>query len=165
MPTTLARFLPSRRLLHTHAPAPHRLRAPAPCSRLSPRCTTPPELGLNLCQAAVDDQISKAHITATLLPGCITDTLRKGSTDVLSHLFEQASYYLRRRSRLLRHLLDLNQARRSQDSALILQISLNAMPPRIPSFLQSIPPETDLHISKELSLIAIFHNCQYERCT
>ena len=126
------------------------------------------QLDLFFSQAAVDDELSRFRIAATLLPGHLlrdfTDILRNPPTDrpytILSDAIRQrfgksveqrlrcllSGQQLgdRRPSQFLRHLLDLAEAEGSQDSPLIRQIFLNALPPRTQPFLQCLPPGTDL---------------------
>ncbi|KAF0300944.1 hypothetical protein FJT64_003210 [Amphibalanus amphitrite] len=126
------------------------------------------QFDLFFSQAAVDDELSRFRIAATLLPGHLlrdfTDIRRNPPADrpytILSDAIRQrfgksveqrlrcllSSQQLgdRRPSKFLRHLLDLAEAEGSQDSPLILQIFLNALPPRIQPFLQCLPPGTDL---------------------
>ena len=126
------------------------------------------QLDLFFSQAAVDDELSRFRIAATLLPGHLlrdfTDILRNPPQDrpytILSDAIRQrfgksveqrlrcllSGQQLgdRRPSQFLRHLLDLAEAEGSQDSPLIRQIFLNALPPRTQPFLQCLPPGTDL---------------------
>ena len=126
------------------------------------------QLDLYFCQAAVDDQLRRFQITATLLPGHLlrdfADILRnppavepyttladaiqqrfgKSVEQRLRSLLSDQQLGDRRPSHFLRHLLDLAQAEGSKDSPLVRQIFLNAMPPRVLPFLQCLPSGTEL---------------------
>lgn len=126
------------------------------------------QLDLYFLQASVDDELSRFRIAATLLPGHLlrdfSDILRsppdsepytvlcdairqrfgKSVQQRLRSLLSDQQLGDRRPSQFLRHLLDLAEAEGSQDSPLVRQIFMNAMPPRIQPFLQCMPTGTDL---------------------
>ena len=126
------------------------------------------QLDLYFCQAGIKEELSRFRIAATLLPGHIlrdfADILRsppkvdpytklseairqrfgRSVEQRLRTLLSEQQLGDRRPSQFLRHLLDLAQAAGSQDSPLVRQIFLNALPPRIQPFLQCLPTSTDL---------------------